>query len=330
MDGPRITIAGAGNIGCFVGGLLMHAGFDVRFLARPSVVEAMRTRGLNLSDFGGLDLHLTDVVAHDDAELAFGDADLVLVCVKAGDTEAMGHLIGAHARSAQVISLQNGVGNAATLRAVLPGFDVRAGMVPFNVVSDAPGQYHRATSGDILIEQGPLPELSGPHLTWRSVEDIEAVQWGKLLINLGNAVNALADMPLLDQLRDRKWRLLLADQMIEALRVLRAAKISPAKTSAAPPGLIPHILRLPTPMFILVASRMLTVDRQARSSMWDDLNQGRKTEIDALQGAILHLAERFGRQAPLNARMRVLVRAAEVADDGPPGLSVDQLRGREG
>lgn len=327
MIGPRITIAGAGNIGCYVGGLLVQAGFDVRFLARPGVVDAMRTHGLRLSDYGGLKLHLEYIAALEDEEEALKNADLVLVCVKAGDTEAMGRVIRAHARHAQVLSLQNGVGNAAALRLVLPGVDVRGGMVPFNVVSDAPGQYHRGTSGDILIERGPLPDLSGAHLTWRSVDDIEAVQWGKLLINLGNAVNALADMPLLDQLRNRKWRLLLADQMVEALRVLRKAKITPAKTAGVSPQLIPHIMRLPTPIFVMIASRMLTVDAQARSSMWDDLKQGRQTEIDALQGAILHLAERFGRQAPLNARMRVLIRAAEAAGEGPPGLSVDQIRG---
>ena len=326
MNGPRISIAGAGNIGCFIGGLLVHAGFDVRFLARPPVVDAINEHGLHLTDFGGLDLRLTDVEVLEDEEQALTGADLVLVCVKAGGTEAMGRVVNKYARGAQVLSLQNGVENAATLRMELPGVDVRAGMVPFNVISEAPGHYHRGTSGDILIEQGPLPDLSSTHLVWRSVDNIEGVQWGKLLINLTNAVNALADMPLLDQLNDRKWRLLLADQMIEALRVLRAAKITPAKTSAAPPGLIPHILRLPTPVFRVVASQMLTIDGQARSSMWDDLNQGRKTEIDVLQGAILQLAGRFGRQAPLNARMRTLIRAAEAAGDGPPGLSVEQIR----
>ena len=106
----------------------------------------------------------------DDPAAALAGADLVLVCVKSGDTETMGHLIAAHApANAQVISLQNGVANAACLRDVLPGWDVRAGMVPFNVVSDAPGRYHRATSGDILVEAGPLPDLSTPHLTWRAV-----------------------------------------------------------------------------------------------------------------------------------------------------------------
>ena len=327
MTAPRITIAGAGSIGCFVGAVLCDAGFDVRFLARARVIEQVAQRGLSLTDFDGLDLRVSGIKATHDPETALTGADLVLVCVKSGDTEAMGRLIAIHAPETQVISLQNGVGNAAVLRRVLPRADVRAAMVPFNVVSRGPGQYHRATSGDILVEAGPLPDLSGAHLRWHSVDNIEAVQWGKLLFNLGNAVNALADIPLLEQLQDRAWRRLMADQMAEALRVLRAAGIKPAKTTAAaPPFLIPHILRLPTPVFRVIAARMLTIDAEARSSMWDDLMQGRKTEIEALQGAILHLAELNGRQAPLNARMRLLIRAAEAQGDGAPGLSVREIR----
>ncbi|WP_299732069.1 2-dehydropantoate 2-reductase [uncultured Tateyamaria sp.] len=327
MSVPRITIAGAGNIGCFVGGVLAHAGFDVRFLTRLQQVAALEQHGLRLSDFAGLDLHLRDVAVTDDAGVALDGATLVLVSVKSGDTEAMARLIAAHAPAAQVISLQNGVANASTLRTVLTGADVRAATVPFNVVTKAPGHFHRASSGDILVEAGPIADLSHAHMAWRSVQNIEAIQWGKLLLNLGNAVNALADLPLLEQLQDRAWRRLLADQMSEALRILRAAGITPAKTTSAPPGLIPHILRLPTPLFRVIAASMLTIDAQARSSMWDDLKQGRKTEVDALQGAILHLADRLGRQAPLNARMRSLIRAAEAAGEGPPGLSPRDIRG---
>ena len=327
MSAPRIAIAGAGNIGCFVGGLLAHAGFDVRFLTRPHLVAALGGHGLRLSDYDGLDLHVQEVAASDDPGVVLTGATLVLVCVKSGDTGEMARLIAAHSPAAQVISLQNGVANAGTLRTALTGADVRAGTVPFNVVTRAPGHYYRASSGDILVEAGPLPDLSQPCLHWRSVQNIEAIQWGKLLLNLGNAVNALADMPLLEQLQDRAWRRLIADQMAEALRVLKAAGITPARTTAAPPNLIPTILRLPTPLFRVIAASMLTIDAQARSSMWNDLEQRRKTEVDALQGAILHLADRLGRQAPLNARMRSLIRAAEEAGNGPPGLSPGDIRG---
>jgi 2-dehydropantoate 2-reductase len=323
---PRITIAGAGSIGCFVGGVLADAGHDVRFLARSHTIHACEVEGLRLSDYRGMDKRLTGLAMTEDPKQALAGAELVLICVKSGDTAQMARQVAAHAPQAQVVSLQNGVANAPILRAALPVADVRAGMVPFNVAPDGLAHYHRGTSGDLLVEAGPFPDLNTPHLLWRSVDNIEAVQWGKLLINLGNAINALADMTLLEQLQDRQWRLLMADQMAEALRVLRAAGISPAKMTAVPPRLIPHILRLPTPLFRRVASKMLTIDAHARSSMWDDLKQGRQTEIDALQGAILDLADRYGRQAPLNARMRSLIRSAEAAGKGPPGLTPAQIR----
>lgn len=326
MAGTRIAVAGAGSIGCYVGGLLAAAGHDVRFLARPRLVEACSKDGLRLTDYNGNEMHVTAPKMVETAEDAFSDADVILVCVKSGDTAAMAQEIAAHAPSAQVISLQNGVENAAILRAALSGADVRAAMVPFNVVSREEAHFHRATSGDILVEAGPMPDFDTASIVWRHVDNIEAVQWGKLLINLGNAVNALADMPLLTQLQDRAWRRLMADQMAEALRILSVAGIEPAKIAAASPRLIPHILRLPTPLFRWVAAQMLTIDAQARSSMWDDLNRRRRTEIDALQGAIIALAERHGRQAPLNTRMRALIREAEAAGNGSPGLLPGDIR----
>ncbi|KIC51213.1 2-dehydropantoate 2-reductase [Tateyamaria sp. ANG-S1] len=327
MTKPRIAVAGAGSIGCYVGGLLALAGHDVRFLARSRVIAACADDGLRLTDFDGHDVRLPAPRMVDAPADAFDDAEVVLVCVKSGDTAAMATEIARHAPSAQVISLQNGVENAGILRAALPAADVRAAMVPFNVMAEGPAHYHRATSGDILVEAGPLPDFSTRTLNWCPVEDIEAVQWGKLLINLGNAINALSDRPLLTQLQDRSWRRLMADQMAEALRILAVAGIAPAKTTAAPPRLIPHILRLPTPIFRRIAAQMLTIDVHARSSMWEDLKRGRHTEIDALQGAIIALADRHGKQAPLNARMCSLIRQAEAAGTGPPGLTPQQIRG---
>ncbi len=323
---PQITVAGAGSIGCFVGGLLTHAGHDVRFLGRERIATACKDNGLRLSDYAKLDVHLRELSFHTDAATALDGADMVLVCVKSGATGQIAGDISQHAPHAQVISLQNGVANADLLRAHLPGADVRAAVVPFNVVSKDACAFHRATSGDILVEAGPMADLSSASLRFVPHENIQGVQWGKLLINLGNAVNALSDMPLLEQLQIRAWRRLLADQMAEALRVLQVAGITPARSTAAPPALIPYILRLPTPLFRRVAAQMLTIDAEARSSMWEDLMHRRPTEIDALQGAILDLAGKHGRQAPLNARMRALIKDAEAAGHGPPGLSPRDIR----
>ena len=107
-----------------------------------------------------------------------------------------------------VVSLQNGVGNVDVLLARLGGMArVVAGMVPFNVVqtreAGEPPRFHRATSGTLMIGAG-VPGLREA-LDVRGVavaesRDMAGVLWGKLLLNLNNALNALAGMPLAAEL----------------------------------------------------------------------------------------------------------------------------------
>jgi len=136
-DGPRIVVAGAGAIGCFIGGLLAGAGHAVTLLARPRIQAEIRTHGLTLTDFGGMARNLSpdDLTLASD-ETCLRDADIVLVTVKSRDTENMARLIARHtAQGVQVISLQNGMGNRAILAQHLSQHDLRAGLVPFNVVA---------------------------------------------------------------------------------------------------------------------------------------------------------------------------------------------------
>ena len=71
---------------------------------------------------------------------------------------------------------------------------------------------------------------------------------------------------------------------------------------------------------------MVKIDPKARSSMWDDLQRGRPTEVDYLQGAIIDIARRRGLAVPLSARVVALVKAAEGRQQGSPGLTADQIR----
>ncbi len=330
-EAPHIVIAGAGAIGCFIGGLLAASGARISLLVRPRIAAEVRAHGLTLTDLDGMALNMDAhalTLAEDPACLRH--ADLVLVTVKSRDTAAVAALIDRHARARiPVISLQNGVGNADTLRAALPGHDVRAGMVPFNVVPMGQGCYHRAVDGDIVIEGGPgdlSRHLTTPHLSCSESRDIEAVQWGKFLLNLNNALNALSGLPLQRQLKDRAWRRLMADQWAEALGILTAAGIRPLSATPVSPALIPWILRLPTPIFTRVAARMLRIDPQARTSMSYDLMESRPTEIDALQGEVLRMAAAQGRPAPINAMVLDVVQTAELAREGLPNLTPQGLR----
>jgi 2-dehydropantoate 2-reductase len=270
-----------------------------------------------------------------DPAAAFAEADIVLVTVKSGATAAMAALTAEHAPSgATVVSLQNGVGNVDVLLARLGAMGrVVPGMVPFNVVqTHGDGQaarFHRATSGTIRIGPGAADlrkalDVAGAAVTEH--RDMSGVLWGKLLLNLNNALNALSGVPLATQLADRRWRLILAAQISEALAVLKAAAIRPAHIEGVPSGAIPRILGLPDWLFRRVAKRMLAIDPEARSSMWEDLRARRTTEIDYLQGAILKLAQKSGARTPVTERIISLVKEAEAQRDGSPGLRPEQVK----
>jgi 2-dehydropantoate 2-reductase len=326
-----ICIAGAGSIGCFVGGALAAAGRDVSLLARARVVDNIRADGLRLTAEDGLDRHLTssEIRVSDDPAL-FAGAGTILVAVKSGDTAEIAELIACHAPAdAVVVSLQNGVGNVAVLRERLPAYRILGGMVPFNVITKQEGHVHRATSGDIVIESDTVntaEALTVPHLAMRATANITDLQWGKLLVNLNNALNALSDMPLRSQLAQRAWRTLFADQMAEGLAVLRAAGIKPVSSTPIPAWVTPHLLRLPDGLFNMLLGRTMKIDADARSSMWEDLQRGRRTEIDYLQGVILAMSDRYGLDAPLARRIATLVKDAETSGRGSPALSPREIR----
>lgn len=328
---PHIVIAGAGAIGCFVGGLLAHSGHRVSFLGRPRVLDGLRSEGLHLTDFAGLDIHLKAEALdlHTDPEV-LATADLVLVCVKSAATADIAQQIAEVApKDAIIVSLQNGMGHAETLRVALPDHDIRAGMVPFNVVPMKGARFHRATSGDIMIGSGPVDVaamigVAGLHVS--ESEEIEAIQWGKFLFNLNNAPNALSGLTLHAQLLDRPWRCLMADQMAEALAVLQAHGCTVKPTTPVPVWLLPHILRLPTPLFRQIAAKMLTIDPQARTSMAHDLDAGRPTEIDALQGRIIEMGQVKAIPTPLCATVLKSIKQAEGADLCGPVKPADLRR----
>lgn len=332
MNSDRtIGIAGAGSIGCFAGGMLAAGGRRVALLARPRVIAAIEARGLRLTSYEGFDqtLNAKQLTLSDDPSV-LKDAGVVLVTVKSADTAAMADIIARHAPpDVIVVSLQNGVGNVTVLRSRLPGRRVLGGMVPFNVVTATEGWFHRATSGDIVIEQDAsdtAEKLSVPGLKMRPTNNIDGVQWGKLLLNLNNALNALADLPLRRQLAQRPWRRLLADQMAEGLAAMRAEGIKPVSPTPIAPNWMPALLRLPDMIFDALLGRTMKIDPEARSSMWEDLQRRRRTEIDYLQGVITGIAERRGLDAPLSRRIVDLIRQAEQEARGSPGLTPEQIR----
>ena len=326
----NIAVLGAGSIGVYVGGALLAHGADVTLIGRAAMQARLAPEGLTLTDLHGRRTSLRpEQVCFTQDAAALALADLVLVTVKSAATAEAAQLIATYSKvSALVLSLQNGVGNADTLRKALPDHTVLAGMVPFNVVQLGESQFHRGTEGEIAVEQSAA--LGAWHALFAQAQlpliehsNFEAVQWGKLLLNLNNPINALSGLPLKAQLSQRAYRRCFALLIKESLGVLAAAGIEPAKVVRLGPRLLPLVLSLPDALFSRVARAMLRIDPQARSSMWEDLQAGRRTEVDYLSGAVVRLAESLGLDAPFNRRVVALMRAAESGKQ--PKLSGTEL-----
>jgi 2-dehydropantoate 2-reductase len=318
-----VLIMGAGSVGCYLGGVLAAAGVDVHFVGRPRVLADLRQHGLTVSDRDGRHQRIPPdrLNLHEFPPTSLAPCS-TLLCVKTGATvEAAQSLNGALLPGSVVISMQNGIGNAERAQAAAPVLECRAGMVPFNVAALSPGHFHRGTGGALVAQSlagddPPLLDLQAAFARQNQkltlVTDaaaMRAVQWGKLLINLNNPVNALSGRPLRAELLQRGYRRCFAALQAEALALLNAAQISAAPMSPLSPDKLIALLRLPNMMFRVLAAQMLKIDAKARSSMADDLALGRITEIDALSGEVVRLAQSLGCQAPLNARILALVQA---------------------
>ncbi|WP_174906241.1 2-dehydropantoate 2-reductase [Burkholderia diffusa] len=319
-----VCVFGAGAVGCYLGGRLAAAGTPVTLVGRARIGDAIRANGLTLTDRRGhrATLAPSEVAFSTDPALAAA-ARLVLVAVKSAATQdTAAQLADVLRPGTVVVSFQNGLYNADVLRDALPQATVLAGMVPFNVIERGPGAFHQGSAGVLAADASPaLQPFAGAFaragLPLALHRDMRAVQWAKLLLNLNNAVNALANLPLRDELSQRAYRRCVALAQREALHVLARAAIRPARLTPLPAAWIPAVLDSPDPVFRALGGRMLAIDPLARSSMSDDLAMRRATEVEWINGEIVRLAARFGAQAPVNARLCALVHDAETSASRP-------------
>lgn len=338
----NVGVVGAGAIGCFVGGKLAARGHDVVLVGRQRLCDELAENDLVVEEIGGaretIPRSKYTVTTKTDALV---DRDIILVCVKSAQTAEVAKDLAriGIAKTAFVISMQNGVRNADVIREHLSGHDDRVlgGIVGFNVVTPAStkGLFRRGTSGPLVIEQpgANRPKLLddlGIHLRDAGFEthlvtDIRGQQWSKLIMNLNNAVGALTDAPTRALIFEKRYRRIVRLVMLEALEVMDAAGVRPAKLGAIPVKMFPIVLSLPSPLLRVVARVQVQIDPEARSSMWEDLARRRPTEIDYLNGEIVRLAQSVGRRAPVNERIVELIREAEAKNEGSPKLGADAL-----
>lgn len=320
-----ITVFGAGAIGCYVGGMLALTGQHVTLVGRAGLEDKL-AKGFFVTAQGGQKREVPQDMFSVVTELSHAPAaETVLVCVKSGDTEEAAQTIARDAsQGARVISLQNGLTNPAVLSKHLDGGRVVPGMVGFNVVELEPGSFVQTTEGEVILGQGGaglVSILDQSDVSALVHSNMSGVQWSKLLLNLNNSINTLSGLGLKAQLEDAGWRRVLSHCITEALGVARAEGVVLEQIGKVPPKALPYLLRLPNVLFTRVARAMLAIDPTARSSMAEDYEKGRKSEVDYLNGYIAERASTHGREAPINVRVTLLVQDA-FADPKRPRMTL--------
>jgi len=305
---PRIAVVGSGAVGGYFGGMLARAGAPVVFIGRPAFVAAVKDEGL-LLDTTAL-RERVPVTASADLAAARG-AEVVLFCVKTTDTrETARALAPLLPPEALVLSLQNGVDNAETIReasgiAALPAAVYVAASVP------SPGTVKHLGRGDLVLgPRSPATErlaalFARAGVAVRIADDLTAELWTKLVWNCAlNAISALGNSTYGEILASEEARALLEGALDEVLAVAAAAGVALpafAERGAALSGAYQ------------VASQMAAT----RSSTAQDLMRGKKTEIDSLNGFIVRRGRALGVPTPVNHALYTLVRLAESASPRP-------------
>jgi 2-dehydropantoate 2-reductase len=328
---PKVAVLGAGSVGCFIGGAWLAAGVPVTFIGRPRLSKDTDAHGLTLSDYSGWQIRLgPGEVDYRCGPEALEGAEIIVLTVKSGDTaRAADDIAMQGSQGATVISFQNGVSNVEILEQNLGGrFEVVRGMIPYNVAYLGNGRFHKGVAGDLFVEQRATMRaladaIGGGPAALKLSDDMLGLAWGKLLINLNNAVNALSGRTLQEELKQRDFRRVFAASMREGLSLLERAGIEPATVGPISPKALPRIIDSPDWAFNNIFLKRWKIDSKARSSMADDLAADRKTEIDYLNGELVRLAERLQRSAPVNRAIVELVRKAEA---GAPPLAPAELR----
>jgi 2-dehydropantoate 2-reductase len=290
----RVAIVGSGGTGGYFGGLLARAGEEVTFIARGAHLEALRLRGLTVkSRLAG---EFTLPVRATDTPNEVGPVDLILFCVKTYDTDTAAQsidpLIGAET---MLLSLQNGVDNAERI-AQIAGHNSGLGAVAYVVSAiEAPGVIAQtAGPGRIILGElagGTSARVERLHSVLQRAEiaaevhpDVRIAIWQKFLfICAFSGVTALTRVPIGSILADSVTHDLFRGTLEEAEAVARASGIE-----------------LPEDSVEQALATAEAVEPWGRGSIYHDLANGLRLELEALNGEVVRRGDQHDIQTPLN------------------------------
>lgn len=293
----RIAVMGAGSVGCYYGCMLARAGHPVALVGRPVHVAAMRRDGLLLET---ADFRQHVPVEASTEAAAIEGAGLVLCCVKATDSETAARQMAPFlADDAVVLSLQNGVDNAARLQAIL-GHPVAPAVVYVATEMAGPGHVRHHGRGELVLAPGAISDAMRARFVDAGIpiefsDNVTGALWAKLILNCAwNALSAIAQIPYGRLFASPGIATVMRDAVDECLAVARADGVE-----------------IPGDVWANICQIAASMPAQ-RSSTAQDLARGKPSEIDHLNGYIVRRGEALGIATPVNRTLHALVRLLET------------------
>jgi 2-dehydropantoate 2-reductase len=307
----RILIAGAGALGSVVGGLLAAAGWPVTLLGRAAHLQAIARRGLRIEGLFGT--HCVRGLTCASTVRDLPDAyDTILLTVKAYDTASMAASVAPHlAPEGTVISLQNGLGNVEAVAAAVGAARTLGARVIFGAELPEPGRARVTVFADPVLVGSPDPadarrqetavrwagHLAAAGIPAEPTDRLLGELWAKVLYNAAlNPLGALLGLPYGALPGQPDTRAIMDAVLDEAFAVARADGIDLAWPDA-------------DAYRETFYGRLVPVTAEHRSSMLQDIERGRPTEVDAINGHVVARGEARKVPTPVNATLSRLVRA---------------------
>jgi 2-dehydropantoate 2-reductase len=298
----KIGIVGAGAMGSLFGGRLSQAGQEVLLYdINREHVQAIQREGLIIEDLASGQKELCRPAATTKAE-DLGDAGILVIFVKSAATEMVAQLFSEITGGNTIaVTMQNGLGNEGILKKYFSEARTAAGVTSQGATFLGPGQIRHAGRGPTHLcmsdrdngkLRGFIDALNEAGLESDLEENIDDLIWSKLIINVGiNALTALTGLPNGRLLDYEDCKALTADLVAEAVNVAGKKGVHLTYDD-------------PLQMVYQVAEKT----GGNRSSMLQDFDRNRKSEIDFINGAIVREAESIGLEAPINRALTRLVR----------------------
>lgn len=293
----KVAVMGAGAVGSYIGAMLARAKHDVTLIARPQHVDAIKKHGLL---FNGRGFHGSVPVQATTEAAGVEGADVVLLCVKSGDTEAAGRAMAPHLKpDATVLCLQNGVDNAERLQAAIKQVAVPVAVYVATEMA-GPGHVRHKGRGDLIIGPSPVSadiarQFSGAAIPTTVSDNVIGELWVKLILNcVYNALSAVSQLPYGPLFKVEGVSDVAEDVIGECVAVAGSLGIPI-------PGNISDIV-------LALAGTM----PEQYSSTTQDLARGKPTEIDYLNGYVVRKGAELGISTPVNLALQVMVKLREA------------------